>query len=200
MNLLTSFKILGLPSDADEIQAKRAYKAQVRRWHPDQFPEESGAKAEAEEQLKQINIAYAQIKEHLAAHGPSPASPASEQPPRPDTADRARPASEQQEKKSWFDALFDTLNAFSAAWHREPSSSPTDQRPPNRRQNFGEILDEMAGGTISPPKGRNGKGIRRKAAGYRRYRGGSSIDAVGSADRVGPVRPVGRVRGIGRRR
>lgn len=199
MNLLTSFKILGLRSDADEIQAKQAYKAQVRRWHPDQFPEESVAKAEAEEQLKQINIAYAQIKEHLTVHGPSSGSPAAE-PPRPDTTDRARPASGQPEKKSWLDALFDALNAFSKEWHREPSSPTTDRRPPNRRKNFGEVLDEMAGGTIKPPKGRNRRGIRRNAAGYRRCRGGGSVDAVGSADRVGPVRPVGRVRGIGRRR
>ena len=199
MNLLTSFKILGLPSDADEIQAKQAYKAQVRRWHPDQFPEESGAKAGAEEQLKQINVAYAQIKAHLAAREPSPASHASE-PPRPGMADRVRPASAQQEKKSWIDALFDTLNAFSAAWRSEPSPPMTDQRPPNRRKNFGEVLDEMAGGTISPPKGRSRRGIRRNAAGYRRCRGNGSVDAVGSADRVGPVRPVGRVRGIGRRR
>ena len=199
MNLLTSFEILGLPSDADEIQAKQAYKAQVRRWHPDQFAEESGAKAGAEEQLKQINIAYAQIKEHLAAQGPSSDSPAA-QAPRPEPADRARPASGQPGKKSWIDALFDTLNAFSAAWRREPSSPAADRRPPNRRKNFGEVLDEMAGGTISPPKGRGRRGIRRNAAGYRRFRGGGSADAVGSADRVGPVRPVGRVRGIGRRR
>ena len=199
MNLLTSFKILGLPSDADEIQAKQAYIAQVRRWHPDQFPEESGAKAGAEEQLKQINIAYAQIKEHLAAHGPSSGSPAAEA-PRPETADRSRPASGQPEKKSWIDALFDTLNAFSKEWRREPSSPAADRHPKNRRKNFGDVLNEMAGGTISPPKGRGRRGIRRNAAGYRRCRGGGSVDAVGSADRVGPVRPVGRVRGIGRRR
>jgi hypothetical protein len=200
MNLLTSFKILGLRSDADETQAKQAYKAQVRRWHPDQFPEGSESKAGAEEQLKQINIAYAQIKEHLASNGPSPKSHAAEEVPRPETADRVRPASGQPGKKSWIDALFDALNAFSKEWRRESSSPAADHHPPNRRKNFGEILDEMAGETISPPKGRNRRGIRRNAAGYRRCRGGGSVDAVGSADRVGPVRPVGRVRGIGRRR
>jgi len=199
MNLLTSFKILGIPSDADEIQAKQAYKAQVRRWHPDQFPEGSDSKAGAEEQLKQINIAYAQIKEHLAAHGPSSGKPATDT-PGPETAGRARPASGQPGKKSWIDALFDTLNAFSKEWRREPSPPAADRRPPNRRKNFGEILDEMAGETISPPKGRSRRGIRRNAAGYRRFRSGGSVDAVGAADRVGPVRPVGRVRGIGRRR
>ena len=198
MNLLTSFKILGIPSDADEIQAKQAYKAQVRRWHPDQFPEESGAKAAAEEQLKQINIAYAQVKEHLATHGPSSGTPQADT-PRPETADRARPASGQPGKKSWIDALFDALNAFSREWRREPSPPPTDRRPPNRRKNFGEVLDEMAGGTISPPKGRRRRGMRRNAAAYRR-RGGGSVDAVGAADPIGPVRPVDRVRGIGRRR
>jgi hypothetical protein len=200
MNLLTSFKILGIPSDADETQAKRAYKAQVRRWHPDQFPEGSDSKSGAEEQLKQINIAYGRIKEHLATRGPSPASHTADT-PRPETADPVRPAAGQPGKKSWIDALFDTLNAFSREWRREPSSPQPGRRPANRRKNFGEVLDEMAGGTISPPKGRGRRGIRRNAAGYRRHRGGGGpVDAVGAADRVGPVRPVGRVRGIGRRR
>ena len=66
MNLTTSFNTLGIGPDTDEAQAKRAYKAQVRRWHPDQFPEGSATKAGAEEQLKQINIAYARVKAHLA--------------------------------------------------------------------------------------------------------------------------------------
>ena len=72
MDLTTSFKILGLDPQADEGTAKRAYKAQVRRWHPDQFPQGSSVKAGAEEQLKQINIAYARVKAHLALHRPDP--------------------------------------------------------------------------------------------------------------------------------
>lgn len=202
MNLTTSFNTLGIGPETDEAQAKRAYKAQVRRWHPDQFPEGSATKAGAEEQLKQINIAYARVKAHLATHRPTPAAPP---PPGQGTADRPEPTDKKSKKRSWVDHLFDTLNAFTGNRAAEPPSPPADETVANRRKSFEQVLDEMAGGGIPPKQkrqpGNPGAAHRRAASGCRLYRrSGGAVGAVGSPESPGPVKPVGRVRGIGRSR
>jgi len=204
MHLLTCFKILGLPSDADAVQAKRAYKAQVRRWHPDQFPEGSDAKVGAEEQLKQINVAYARIKEHLAARQPDEVVRKPASPPRPDTVDKKGSEQTQKGQRSWVDTLFKSLNSFVGNRSGASSPQPQGKNQTNRKPSFGQVLDEMAGGSIATPKKRRRKrsgAFQQNRAGYRRHRrSGSSVDAVGGAERPGPVRPVGRVRGIGKPR
>ncbi|WP_319408961.1 J domain-containing protein [uncultured Desulfosarcina sp.] len=207
MNLTTSFNTLGIGPDTDEAQAKRAYKAQVRRWHPDQFPEGSATKAGAEEQLKQINIAYARVKAHLATHRPDPTVTAATAPSPPDqgTTDRPEPPDEKSKKRSWVDHLFDTLNAFAGNRAAEPPSPPADETGANRRKSFEQVLDEMAGGGIPPTQtrqpGNPAAAHRRTASGYRPYRRrGGTVGTVGSPESPGPVKPVGRVRGIGRSR
>lgn len=202
MNLTTSLNILGIGPDTDEAQAKRAYKAQVRRWHPDQFPEGSATKAGADEQLKQINIAYARVKAHLATNRPAPAAPPH---PGQGAADRPEPTDKSSKKRSWVDHLFDTLNAFAGNRAAEPPSPPADETDANRRKSFEQVLDEMAGGGI-PPKQKHQRGNpaaahRRAASGNRPYRRrGGAVGTVGGPESPGPVKPVGRVRGIGRSR
>lgn len=207
MNLTTSFDTLGIDPEADEAQAKRAYKAQVRRWHPDQFPEGSATKAGAEEQLKQINIAYARVKAHLATQRPDPAATTAASPPHPDrgTAGTPDPPGEQTGKRSWVDHLFDTLNAFAGNRVGEPPVPPADARDIHPRKTFEQVLDEMAGGGISPKRQRqsgNPAPVRnRPASGYRRSsRSGGRVGTISGTESPGPVKPVGRVRGIGRNR
>jgi len=207
MNLTTSFDTLGIGPETDEAQAKRAYKAQVRRWHPDQFPEGSAAKTGAEEQLKQINIAYARVKAHLAMHRPDPSVSASATSPHPDQAstDRCDKPGEKAKKRSWVDHLFDALNANAANRAGEPSAPPDDETDTKRRKTFEQVLDEMAGGGI-PPKlkrqpGNHAAAGRGVASGYRRSgRKGGAVGKVGGSESPGPVKPVSRVRGIGRNR
>lgn len=205
MNLSTSFNILGIGPETDEAQAKQAYKARVRRWHPDQFPEGSATKGGAEERLKLINIAYARVKAHLAMHRPNPTPTAPTPPERPDQgiAGRHRTHGEKADKRSWVDHLFDALNAFSGNRTGEPWPSPADETGADRRKTFGQVLDEMAGGAISPTTKRQSgspAGPRRTSAGYRHGRRGSTVGAVDNTKRPGPVKPVSRVRGIGRSR
>lgn len=207
MDLKTSFKILGLDLQADPDQAKQAYKAHVRRWHPDQFPEGSTTKAGAEEQLKQINIAYARVKEHVALHRPDPVEAAVADPPQPSQNDaRSHDApTGKSPKRSWVDHLFDTLNAFTSNRTDDPQAPAADKPHANRRRTFEQVLNEMTGGKGSSPSKRkraNVAGIgRRGSAGNRRYRRhGSTVGAVGGTKSPGPVKPVSRVRGIGRSR
>lgn len=202
MDLKTSFKILGLVPEADEALTKRAYKDQVRRWHPDQFPQGSVAKAGADEQLKQINIAYARVKAHLASRRPVPGvtgADTTSHPPRfNDTP------GEKSKTRVWVDHLFEALNAFAGNHDGGPRDQPAAESDANRRKTFGQVLDEMAGGNIAPKPKRqsaNPVGAARAAAGYRRHRRrGSVVGAVGGTESPGPVKPVSRVRGIGRRR
>lgn len=200
MDLQKSFKLLGIDPGADPMQAKRAYKAQVRRWHPDQFPQGSPTRARAEEQLKQINVAYDRVKAHLSIHRPAPTAAASAPPPRPpqDTAGRHDAPGKKEKKRSWFDHMFDALNTLAGSRAGEPPTAPSGKSNSSRRQTFGQVLDEMAGGTISLGKKRPPKN---PAAGCRRCRRrGGTVGAVGGTESPGPVKPVGRVRGIGRSR
>jgi DnaJ-class molecular chaperone len=197
VDLKTSLDILGLGPQADDGQAKRAYKAQVRRWHPDQFPEGSAIHVKAEERLKRINIAYARVKAHLAFHRPvSPASPAQ---PQRDSAEGSGTSEKNAEKRSWVDHLFDTLNHMAGARGAEPPTPPAAQGKTNRGKSFEQVLGEMAGGRI-PPQTKAGGGRptagRRYAAGYGHQRSGTGVGAVDALKRPGPIRPVGRVRRI----
>jgi curved DNA-binding protein CbpA len=207
MDLTTSFKLLGLDPQADEGTAKRAYKAQVRRWHPDQFPQGSSVKAGAEEQLKQINIAYARVKAHLALHRPDPIDEAAATSPHPsshaphhhETPPRKAP------QRSWVDHLFDALNAFAGHRAKDPQPSSADEADTKRERTFEQVLNEMTGGfhpTDRNPGTTNGQHARcRYAAMYKRYRRhGGNVEGVGGMESRGPVKPVGRVRGIGRNR
>lgn len=206
MNLNRSFNILGLLPEANEAQAKHAYKAQVRRWHPDQFPEGSTTKAGAEEQLKQINIAYAQVKAHLARHRPGPrvTDNAPSTPPPPNTTRNHATSGATQKKRSWIDHLFDALNAFAGNPGGNPPTPPAGEKEANRPKTFEQVLDEMAGGNISPEKRHRSPrpaAAYRPAVGCRPHRhGNGAVGAVGGTESKGPVKPVGRVRGIGRRR
>jgi curved DNA-binding protein len=55
----THYDTLGLPREATVEWVKRSYRNLVKTHHPDKFPDGSNAKSEAEERLREINIAYA---------------------------------------------------------------------------------------------------------------------------------------------
>lgn len=205
MNLAMCFNILGLKLEADAAQAKRAYKSQVRRWHPDQFPEGSSTKAGAEEQLKQINIAYTRIKEHLATHRPDPGDKTSATQTHPQTGGNDETTGEQADKRSWIDHLFDTLNTFAGNHSDNPPPSPPGKVKVKQPKRFEQVLDEMAGGSITARKNRRSVNpdavAARTTAGYRRYRrSGTSVGSVGGTQRPGPIKPIRRIRGIGKGR
>lgn len=208
MDLTTSYKILGLDPQVDEAGAKRAYKAQVRRWHPDQFPDGSSVKATAEEQLKQINIAYARVKAHLSLHRPAPIDTLGGAPPHRSSggAPHRETSPRQKPQRSWVDHLFDALNAFTSLRGDDSRRSADDhQADPKPKRSFDQVLDEMTGG-VNPSGGRSGKTTRQHArrrspAAYGQYRRqGSRVEGVDPMESKGPVKPVGRVRGIGRNR
>jgi hypothetical protein len=59
--------ILGLTSDASAAEVKQAYRDLVNVWHPDRFGHHPRLRAKAEENLKQVNAAYAWFESHPEA-------------------------------------------------------------------------------------------------------------------------------------
>lgn len=55
------FRVLGLNPDCSPEELRTAYKALVKKWHPDHFVEEDAAKFAAEEKIKAINAAYSRL-------------------------------------------------------------------------------------------------------------------------------------------
>ena len=55
----THYHTLGIPIDATTERVKEAYRALVKTFHPDLFPSESEAQAEAGRRIREVNIAYA---------------------------------------------------------------------------------------------------------------------------------------------
>lgn len=66
MNITKSYKTLDLKNGASIDDARKAYKDMVRVWHPDRFTGNPRLRAKANEKLKEINLAYGEIKTFLA--------------------------------------------------------------------------------------------------------------------------------------
>lgn len=61
------FKILKVTPTASPEEVKRAYKEQVKFWHPDRFPVESERLQKlANRQMREINQAYRELEQHFA--------------------------------------------------------------------------------------------------------------------------------------
>ncbi len=69
------FEILKLKPGASIEDVKRAYKTQVKIWHPDRFPTESPRlQKKAHEMFQKVTVAYKKINEGYASHKYNPVS------------------------------------------------------------------------------------------------------------------------------
>ncbi|MCF8128250.1 MAG: J domain-containing protein [Deltaproteobacteria bacterium] len=66
MNITKSYKTLDLKTGASINDVRKAYKDMVRVWHPDRFADNIRLRAKANEKLKEINLAYSEIKKFWA--------------------------------------------------------------------------------------------------------------------------------------
>jgi len=57
--MTTHYHTLGIPANATGERVKQAYRALVKKLHPDLFPSESNAQAEAQKRIREVNVAYA---------------------------------------------------------------------------------------------------------------------------------------------
>lgn len=63
------YKTLDISSGATESEIKKAYRDLVKVWHPDRFTDDIELQKKAEAKLKEINIAYEKIIDHLHQFG-----------------------------------------------------------------------------------------------------------------------------------
>ena len=66
MDILRCYRILELDHEASTDEAREAYIDMARVWHPDRFTDNPRLRKKAEEKLKEINIAYAEIRALLS--------------------------------------------------------------------------------------------------------------------------------------
>ncbi len=73
------YQLLGLPYGTPPEAVKKAYKAFVKNWHPDRFPQGSTRQRQAEDRLKAVTAAYRRIRSQWEAEPariqPEPAPP-----------------------------------------------------------------------------------------------------------------------------
>jgi curved DNA-binding protein CbpA len=60
-------KILFLPTDFTINELKQHYKRLVKTWHPDRYGNDHRMKNRAERKIREINLAYDQLKDYAAA-------------------------------------------------------------------------------------------------------------------------------------
>lgn len=60
------YRILGLNSEASGEEIKQAYRDLVNVWHPDRFPYSQRLRKKANEKLREINVAYENLKSCIA--------------------------------------------------------------------------------------------------------------------------------------
>ena len=61
--MTTHYHTLGIPINATTERVKQAYRALVKKLHPDLFPSESHAQAEAQRRIREVNGAYAVLSD-----------------------------------------------------------------------------------------------------------------------------------------
>jgi curved DNA-binding protein CbpA len=222
MNLKDCYKILAIAPGTPLGLVKRAYKNQIKIWHPDRFSGDPALQSLAEENTKKVNLAYAMIASDLqsqppdfkrAKTGPSPKARAAVQkaePTKGDSPPKKEPADDEKDINFWQSVrdFLETLRQNPAQMPPRPhragyTDMKRERRTPRRRKPFNKILEEAA---VSPPSPRRSSRIRKSLSPWNRAlrnrakgrRRGGAIQGIGESRRVGPVRPVERIRGIGR--
>jgi hypothetical protein len=71
-NYSECYAALGVTPDTDWKTLRTAYKRLIGRWHPDRFLSDATRKEVAEEQCKQITLAYETLKKYRLEHGVLP--------------------------------------------------------------------------------------------------------------------------------
>ena len=72
-------RCLELSPGCTEAEVRRAWRDLARVWHPDRFEGDAALQAKATERLKDINVAYQALSEHLAGGGSTTIAPEDEQ-------------------------------------------------------------------------------------------------------------------------
>ena len=150
MTVQACLYILGLETIEDHDQIHRAYRRQVRCWHPDQFTHQPEIHAQAEERLKRINHAYSTLKDHL--DNLASAQTTGTDKTRKNRTEKAKPSNPQSSTnpfnwKQWFNPKHHRNNhgEQSTAAHQKPRKTSENASNVRKKNSFARILRETAG-------------------------------------------------------
>lgn len=94
------FQILGVPSDATQEQIHQAYRDLSKVWHPDRFGDDLRLRQKADEQLKQINAAYAALKRRVGERNTVASTKQKNDTPPPEKAKQGKSEDPPKEQKT----------------------------------------------------------------------------------------------------
>ncbi len=146
MDTQQALDILGLSATPSLAEVKKAYREQVKLWHPDRYSNGSAMKHLAEKNIQDANLAYAWLKRRLPPASAAPTVLQARPPGRTYRPDRlARlldwigrrfPHLELRPILDWLRR--DARNRF-RPWYRYPDSSG-DDKPRNANESFDHAL------------------------------------------------------------
>lgn len=131
MNIQKAFQLLGLKENASADEAKQAYIASVKKYHPDRFQDDPAKLKIGEEMLKEINLAYAQLKTYFKEK-PHTAQSKQTQSVKPDARQNtSKPnpsqAGHHQDAPKYSTTISETLKAI---WHKLAQTVQTIKTQP----------------------------------------------------------------------
>jgi len=190
MDTAKALEILGLAGNPSPTDIKRAYRQQVKIWHPDRYSAGTTLKQLAERNIQDANLAYAFLKQpppaapRVQRSAANPAQAPSDQPPPPPTPSPAQrslrflaailsgdPGKIVDRMRRWLQSA--PRNRF-RPWYRYPASSGRsgNQTPP---VNFDHVLQDA---------------LQNRAALKRIHRARRRSAGLQGCDAVPPVAPA----------
>ncbi len=225
MDTQKALEILNLNRYASLEQAKQAYKTKVKFYHPDRFHNDLKKKEKGEEKLKEINLAYEQVKEFISSRPekirPTKIQTPSKPPEKTKTTTSRQPGPEIHFKKE-ARAVMDVIrNIWSYLYKnliqmdfkqvfeegtQHGKKADSQKHTQKAEKNFKQILKEVENRTQNPnrfnkkQKNRNLKNMSRN----KRYTGAGEMGHskgekrnMGRVEPIRRVRPIDKIRGIG---
>jgi len=179
-----AFVILGVNAATPPDMIHRAYRRLVKRWHPDQFAQNSADRSYAESRLKLINQAYGVIKAHLRTQAPSSSPPKNERPfSGPFTW-----------HKTFFQGIFGHTGPHRAASSHPNQNRPSPRQPQRPPGGFQQVLHKAHShqrvfktATVTPSQ--PAKTVKRYPQRPRR-KGGMRIEPMEPFSKIRPVSPI----------
>jgi len=206
----TAFKILNIRPGASLTEAKKVYKMMVKSYHPDRFPNDPIKRKEGENKLKDINLAFAQVKRIIEENQQKASPPQTESQPKP--TKQARSAKKEIKNKAgvFKDFCLNILKQFKQHQFQQfikKNESQThvrkdQQEKQTREKNFQQILEEIEkniknkrGVNINQEK-RDFNKVRPKKTQFKNVsRQRHTDDETGRVEPISKIRPISKIGG-----
>jgi hypothetical protein len=212
MDLKTALDILNLDTAATLAEAKKAYRALAKQYHPDVMDKTASAEKDAEARMKDINLAFRYLAPFLKLN--EPVKKASVKTPDPE------PPEEKPETVKTWGAVFDNCRQLLTRFfvqqkppHDDPKTSPPPKQgvKPNK-EDFRTVLKNIKTGPLENGKILSGRSKKKNPSPkppfdyYQRYmelkqkmKSGRSIkNPDTSIHRITEIDPVTRVNAVGK--